>query len=208
MGCHFLLQGILLTQGSNSGLPHCGQTPRLLSHKGIPPNADSNQVDGLGRTLGQGPQRPPDTSLSLGLLLTPQLLQRKRKKGTTKVKMRRRQWSVGPSPRWAQLGASQWPLPPHPNHQKTSSQSRPRRAVRDFRTLLHSEKRLADTPLQALGHHGGRRRNLHTQEPPFTPERGSEATGALPDPAVILNPPRDHLLPGWVCSVLSWLRRG
>ena len=52
----------------------------------------------MGRTLGQGPQRPPDISLSLGLLLTPQLLQRKRKKGTTKVKMRRRQWSVGPSP--------------------------------------------------------------------------------------------------------------
>ena len=114
----------------------------------------------------------------------------------------------GAIPRWAQLGASQWPLPPHPNHQKTSSQSRPRRAVRDFRTLLHSENRLADTPLQALGHHVGQRRNLHTQEPPFTPERGIEATGALPHPAVILNPPRDHLLPGWVCSVLSWLRRG
>ena len=80
--------------------------------------------------------------------------------------------------------------------------------MRDFRTLLHSEKRLADTPLQALGHHVGQRRNLHTQEPPFTPERGIEATGALPHPAVILNPPRDHLLPGWVCSVLSWLRRG
>ena len=26
MGCHFLLQGIVLTQGSNPGLPHCRQT--------------------------------------------------------------------------------------------------------------------------------------------------------------------------------------
>ena len=28
-GCHFLLQGIFLTQGSNTGLLHCGQ---ILSH--------------------------------------------------------------------------------------------------------------------------------------------------------------------------------
>ena len=26
MGCHFLLQGIFLTQESNPGLPHCRQT--------------------------------------------------------------------------------------------------------------------------------------------------------------------------------------
>ena len=26
VGCHFLLQGIFLTQGLNPGLPHCGQT--------------------------------------------------------------------------------------------------------------------------------------------------------------------------------------
>ena len=26
VGCHFLLQGIFLTQGSNSGLPHCKKT--------------------------------------------------------------------------------------------------------------------------------------------------------------------------------------
>jgi len=25
VGCHFLLQGIFLTQGWNPGLPHCGQ---------------------------------------------------------------------------------------------------------------------------------------------------------------------------------------
>ena len=32
-GCRVLLQGILLTQGSNPGLPHCGQTLYHLSHQ-------------------------------------------------------------------------------------------------------------------------------------------------------------------------------
>ena len=32
VGCHFLLQGIFLTQGSNPGLPHCRQTLYPLSH--------------------------------------------------------------------------------------------------------------------------------------------------------------------------------
>ena len=36
MGCHFLLQGIFLTQGLNSGLPHCGQTLYHLSHQRNP----------------------------------------------------------------------------------------------------------------------------------------------------------------------------
>ena len=34
VGCHFLLQGIFPTQGSNSGLLHCRQTLYHLSHKG------------------------------------------------------------------------------------------------------------------------------------------------------------------------------
>ena len=34
VGCHFLLQGIFLTQGSNPGLPHCRQTLYHLSHRG------------------------------------------------------------------------------------------------------------------------------------------------------------------------------
>ena len=34
--CHFLLQGIFPTQGSNSGLPHCRQTLYRLSHQGNP----------------------------------------------------------------------------------------------------------------------------------------------------------------------------
>ena len=34
VGCHFLLQGIFLTQGSTLGLLHCRQTLYHLSHKG------------------------------------------------------------------------------------------------------------------------------------------------------------------------------
>ena len=36
VGCHFLLQGIFLTQGSNPGLLHCRQTLNRLSHQGSP----------------------------------------------------------------------------------------------------------------------------------------------------------------------------
>ena len=34
VGCHFLLQGIFPTQGSNPGLSHCRQTLYPLSHQG------------------------------------------------------------------------------------------------------------------------------------------------------------------------------
>ena len=34
VGCHFLLQGIFLTQGLNLGLPYCRQTLYQLSHQG------------------------------------------------------------------------------------------------------------------------------------------------------------------------------
>ena len=36
VGCHFLLQRIFPTQGSNPGLPHCRQTLYHLSHQGSP----------------------------------------------------------------------------------------------------------------------------------------------------------------------------
>ena len=36
VGCHFLLQRIFLTQGSNLGLLHCRQTLYHLSHQGKP----------------------------------------------------------------------------------------------------------------------------------------------------------------------------
>ena len=36
VGCHFLLQGIFLTQGSNPSLLHCRHTLYRLSHQGSP----------------------------------------------------------------------------------------------------------------------------------------------------------------------------
>ena len=36
MGCHFLLQRIFPTEGSNLGIPHCKQILYLLSHQGSP----------------------------------------------------------------------------------------------------------------------------------------------------------------------------
>ena len=36
VGCHALLQGIFPIQGSNPGLPHCGQILYLLSQQGSP----------------------------------------------------------------------------------------------------------------------------------------------------------------------------
>ena len=37
MGCHFLLQRIFPTQGSNPGLPHCRQALYHRNHQGSPP---------------------------------------------------------------------------------------------------------------------------------------------------------------------------
>ena len=36
VGSHSLLQGVFLTQGSNTGLPHCRLTLYRLSHQGLP----------------------------------------------------------------------------------------------------------------------------------------------------------------------------
>ena len=36
VGCHFLLQGVFQSQGSNPGLPHCRQILYHLSHQGSP----------------------------------------------------------------------------------------------------------------------------------------------------------------------------
>ena len=40
VSCHFLLQGIFPTQGSNPGLPHCRWILDQLSHKESPDNCD------------------------------------------------------------------------------------------------------------------------------------------------------------------------
>ena len=72
VGCHFLLQGIFPTQGSNPGLPHCRQTLYHLSHQsGISHDVlgfthssvgkestcnagDPGSIPGLGRSPGEG----------------------------------------------------------------------------------------------------------------------------------------------------------
>ena len=42
MDCHFPIQGVFSTQGSNLGLPHCGQTLYHLNHQGSPPYTKIN----------------------------------------------------------------------------------------------------------------------------------------------------------------------
>ena len=44
VGCHSLLQGIFLTQGSNSGLRHRRQILCHLSHQGTPPRHPSQEL--------------------------------------------------------------------------------------------------------------------------------------------------------------------
>ena len=50
VGCHFLLQGIFLTQGLNPGLLHCRQILHCLSHQGSPL---SGAGDGQNQTQGK-----------------------------------------------------------------------------------------------------------------------------------------------------------
>ena len=58
VGCHFLLQGIFPTQGSNPGLSHCRQTLYHLSHQGSP--------GWLVRSGEEGPQRRDGCTLHVG----------------------------------------------------------------------------------------------------------------------------------------------
>ena len=49
VGCHFLLQGIFLTQGSNPGLLHCRQILYCLSHQGSSKlMGNTKRVEGKG----------------------------------------------------------------------------------------------------------------------------------------------------------------
>ena len=47
MGCNFLLQGIVLTQGSNPGLTDCRQTLYCLSHQGSPKRLTGYKLRGF-----------------------------------------------------------------------------------------------------------------------------------------------------------------
>ena len=52
VGCHALLQGIFPTQGSNPGLPYCGQILYQLSYKGSPCIGWRSELS-KGKTLSQ-----------------------------------------------------------------------------------------------------------------------------------------------------------
>ena len=51
MSCHFLLQGIFLTQGSNPGLLHCRQMLYPLSHAGMYPEETIIEKDTCTKRL-------------------------------------------------------------------------------------------------------------------------------------------------------------
>ena len=52
VGCHFLLQGIFPTQGSNPGFLHCRQILYSLSYKGRPSQATrESQIQGIPEIL-------------------------------------------------------------------------------------------------------------------------------------------------------------
>ena len=64
VGCHFLLQGIFPTQGSNPGLPHCRQTLYPLSHQGSPYPSKTLSKNCRGRNTSKlilGGHHHPDT---------------------------------------------------------------------------------------------------------------------------------------------------
>ena len=59
MGCHFLLQGIFPTQGSNPGLLHCRQTLYQLSDKGSPESAVGTHISPSSCTSSHPLPIPP-----------------------------------------------------------------------------------------------------------------------------------------------------
>ena len=58
VGCHFLLQGIFPTQGSNPGLSHCRQMLYHLSHQGSPYTPIKNKSKETKDCLTQSPGFP------------------------------------------------------------------------------------------------------------------------------------------------------
>ena len=51
VGCHFLLQGIFPTQGSNPGLLHCRQILYRLSYKSVCPSSKNLQTINAGESV-------------------------------------------------------------------------------------------------------------------------------------------------------------
>ena len=52
VGCHFLLQGVFLTQGLNRSLPHCRQTLYRLSYQGSFASLQISLGSGLAEDAG------------------------------------------------------------------------------------------------------------------------------------------------------------
>ena len=69
MGCHFLLQGIFPTQGSNPGLPHCRWILYQLSQQGSPIKTLNKDTETLTEScsprVGSPVHSPPLASVSL-----------------------------------------------------------------------------------------------------------------------------------------------
>ena len=61
MGCHFLLQGIFLTQGSNPGLLHSRQILYRLSHQGSSVWKESQSVKRKPQSRGETPTLPGES---------------------------------------------------------------------------------------------------------------------------------------------------
>ena len=58
MGCHFLIQGIFLTQGSNLGLPLCGQILYQLSYLALEMSVTQESFNTFADTTGHKPRQP------------------------------------------------------------------------------------------------------------------------------------------------------
>ena len=78
MGCHFLLQGIFLTQGSNPGVFHCRQILYHLSYQGSPYICKERFIFGIGAHDCGGGQVP---SLPGGLETREELMVQLRSEG-------------------------------------------------------------------------------------------------------------------------------
>ena len=66
VGCHFFLQGIFPTQGSNPGLPHYRQTLYCLSHQGSPQGYPNSSVGRESACNAGDPSSVPESGRSAG----------------------------------------------------------------------------------------------------------------------------------------------
>ena len=93
MGCHALLQGVFLTQGSNPGLPHCRQFLYHLSHQGSPKVVKDATLSRIAeRRTHPAPQTPAHNTLSSPALPSYRPAQRTRHRPGTNGALRGKCW--------------------------------------------------------------------------------------------------------------------